>query len=70
MQIMLNTPKESFQLLLNMFLAPHLHHLYLLIRHSSISQYFDPFLSADIRTMAREFRTSPEDVSVPPLSDR
>jgi len=50
------------QLLLDMFLAPHIHQLYALIRQSSIVQYFHPYLSADIRQMAAEFRTSLEEM--------
>uniref|UniRef100_A0A915D2L6 PCI domain-containing protein n=1 Tax=Ditylenchus dipsaci TaxID=166011 RepID=A0A915D2L6_9BILA len=51
-------------LLLDMFLSPHIHQLYALIRQSSIVQYFHPYLTADIRNMAVEFRTSLEEMEI------
>ncbi|KAI1725276.1 26S proteasome subunit RPN7 domain-containing protein [Ditylenchus destructor] len=50
------------QLLLDMFLAPHINNLYIYIRQSAIAQYFCPYLSANIREMATEFRTSVEEM--------
>ncbi|KAL7078571.1 hypothetical protein ACQ4LE_002163 [Meloidogyne hapla] len=46
------------QLLLNIYLAPHISFLYSLIRQSALIQYFDTYLSSEIGQMAVEFRTS------------
>uniref|UniRef100_A0A914HWZ6 PCI domain-containing protein n=1 Tax=Globodera rostochiensis TaxID=31243 RepID=A0A914HWZ6_GLORO len=48
------------QLLLNIYLAPHINVLYTSIRQSAIIQYFDSYFTADINQMAIEFRTSAE----------
>lgn len=50
------------QLLLDMFLSPHINNLYNYIRQSAITQYFRPYLSANIREMAAEFRTSVDEM--------
>uniref|UniRef100_A0A183BSZ3 PCI domain-containing protein n=1 Tax=Globodera pallida TaxID=36090 RepID=A0A183BSZ3_GLOPA len=48
------------QLLLNIYLAPHINVLYTSIRQSAIIQYFDSYFTADINQMATEFRTTAE----------
>ncbi|KAL3115809.1 hypothetical protein niasHT_007814 [Heterodera trifolii] len=48
------------QLLLNIYLAPHINVLYISIRQSAIIQYFDSYFTADITQMAVEFRTTAE----------
>uniref|UniRef100_A0A914C3R3 PCI domain-containing protein n=1 Tax=Acrobeloides nanus TaxID=290746 RepID=A0A914C3R3_9BILA len=50
------------QLLLNMYLAPHLDDLYSLIRRRAIIQYCAPYVTTDIRIMAGVFRTSAEEL--------
>ena len=52
------------QLLLNIYLAPHVADLYELIRRRAIVQYFEPYMTSSIIIMAAEFRTTPELVSV------
>lgn len=42
-------------LLLDMYLAPHLNSLYMQIRNRALIQYFSPYLSADMRLMAAAF---------------
>lgn len=42
-------------LLLDMYLAPHLLTLYMQIRNRALIQYFSPYLSADMRLMAAAF---------------
>lgn len=42
-------------LLLDMYLAPHLPALYTMIRNRALIQYFSPYLSADMRKMAGAF---------------
>lgn len=51
------------QLLLNVYLAPHIPDLYADIRKRAVTQYFEPYLTADLNEMATEFRTSVQDVS-------
>uniref|UniRef100_A0A915NFL2 PCI domain-containing protein n=1 Tax=Meloidogyne floridensis TaxID=298350 RepID=A0A915NFL2_9BILA len=50
------------QLLLNIYLAPHISFLYSLIRQSALIQYFDTYLSSEIGQMAIEFRTSVDEL--------
>lgn len=45
-------------LLLDVYLAGHVHSLYSLIRNRSLIQYFSPYLSADLRLMASSFNTT------------
>ncbi|PVD38769.1 hypothetical protein C0Q70_01392 [Pomacea canaliculata] len=45
-------------LLLDMYLAPHVSSLYTQIRNRALCQYFSPYLSADMRKMAAAFNTS------------
>lgn len=45
-------------LLLDVYLAGHVHNLYSLIRNRSLIQYFSPYLSADLRLMATSFNTT------------
>ncbi len=45
-------------LLLDLHLAPHVRHLYSLIRNRGLVQYFSPYLSADMKLMASCFNTS------------
>ncbi|KAL3876179.1 hypothetical protein ACJMK2_034050 [Sinanodonta woodiana] len=45
-------------LLLDMYLAPHVKTLYTQIRNRAMCQYFSPYLSADMRKMAIAFNTS------------
>ncbi|XP_041986750.1 COP9 signalosome complex subunit 1 [Aricia agestis] len=42
-------------LLLDMYLAPHLNSLYMQIRNRALIQYFSPYLSADMHIMAAAF---------------
>ncbi|CAH2244356.1 COP9 signalosome complex subunit 1 [Pararge aegeria] len=42
-------------LLLDMYLAPHLNSLYMQIRNRALIQYFSPYLSADMHLMADAF---------------
>lgn len=42
-------------ILLDMYIAPHVNTLYLQIRNRAIIQYFSPYLSADMRRMATAF---------------
>lgn len=42
-------------LLLDMYLAPHLNSLYMQIRNRALIQYFSPYLSADMHLMAAAF---------------
>ncbi|XP_048761759.1 COP9 signalosome complex subunit 1-like [Ostrea edulis] len=51
-------------LLLDMYLAPHVNVLYTQIRNRALCQYFSPYLSADMRKMAEAFNTT-----VPALED-
>ncbi|XP_064603999.1 COP9 signalosome complex subunit 1-like [Liolophura sinensis] len=51
-------------LLLDMYLAPHVNTLYTQIRNRALCQYFSPYLSADMRKMADAFNTT-----VPALED-
>lgn len=47
-------------LLLDMYIAPHVHALYTQIRNRALIQYFSPYLSADMHKMADAFnRTVP-----------
>ncbi len=48
--------RENF--LLDPYLAPHVRQLYGLIRSRGLVQYFSPYLSADMRTMAERFNTT------------
>ncbi|XP_050392153.1 COP9 signalosome complex subunit 1 isoform X1 [Patella vulgata] len=45
-------------LLLDMYLAPHINILYAQIRNRALCQYFSPYLSADMRKMASAFNTT------------
>lgn len=45
-------------LLLDMYLAPHVNTLYTQIRNRALIQYFSPYLSADMNKMAAAFNTS------------
>ncbi|KAI6213190.1 PCI domain-containing protein [Aphelenchoides besseyi] len=49
-------------LLLNVYLAPHVKNLFSQIRRRAIIQYFEPYMNADIKTMAAEFRTNADDM--------
>ncbi|XP_011503070.1 PREDICTED: COP9 signalosome complex subunit 1 [Ceratosolen solmsi marchali] len=42
-------------ILLDMYIAPHVNTLYLQIRNRALIQYFSPYLSADMRRMATAF---------------
>jgi len=45
-------------LMLDMYLAPHVSALYAMIRNRSLVQYFSPYLSADLKLMACSFNTT------------
>lgn len=45
-------------LLLDMYIAPHVHALYTQIRNRALIQYFSPYLSADMHKMADAFNRS------------
>jgi len=45
-------------LMLDMYLAPHVGTLYSMIRNRSLVQYFSPYLSADLKLMASSFNTT------------
>lgn len=45
-------------LLLDLYLSPHVKDLYLQIRQKALVQYFSPYSSADMRKMAESFNTS------------
>jgi len=45
-------------LLLDLYLAPHIHTLYSMIRNRGLVQYFSPYISASLPTMANSFNTS------------
>ncbi|KAL5018991.1 hypothetical protein ScPMuIL_004713 [Solemya velum] len=45
-------------LLLDMYLAPHVSSLYIQIRNRALCQYFSPYLSADMGKMAQAFNTT------------
>ncbi|XP_070579826.1 COP9 signalosome complex subunit 1-like isoform X4 [Ptychodera flava] len=45
-------------LLLDMYLAPHVNTLYTQIRNRALIQYFSPYMSADMRKMASAFNTT------------
>lgn len=45
-------------LLLDMYIAPHVNNLYTKIRNRALIQYFSPYLSADMRKMAIAFNRS------------
>ncbi|XP_022908373.1 COP9 signalosome complex subunit 1 [Onthophagus taurus] len=51
-------------LLLDMYIAPHVNTLYTQIRNRALIQYFSPYLSADMRKMATAFNRT-----VPALED-
>lgn len=51
-------------LLLDMYIAPHINTLYTLIRNRALIQYFSPYLSADMHKMAAAFNRT-----VPALED-
>lgn len=53
---LLDEIKEN--LLLDMYLAPHVNTLYTQIRNRALIQYFSPYLSADMNKMALAFNTS------------
>jgi len=50
---LLNKMKDN--LLLDMFLSPHVNKLYSLIRNRALIQYFSPYKSADLNRMATSF---------------
>ncbi|KAL0271003.1 UNVERIFIED_CONTAM: hypothetical protein PYX00_008249 [Menopon gallinae] len=45
-------------LLLDMYIAPHVSKLYMKIRNRALIQYFSPYMSADMRKMAAAFNTT------------
>ncbi|QQP56852.1 Uncharacterized protein FKW44_001663, partial [Caligus rogercresseyi] len=45
-------------LLLDIYLAPHVPKLYAMIRHRALIQYFSPYTSADLMKMANSFNTT------------
>lgn len=45
-------------LMLDMYIAPHVHTLYTQIRNRALIQYFSPYLSADMKRMAVAFNRS------------
>ncbi|KAI8512254.1 PREDICTED: COP9 signalosome complex subunit 1-like [Branchiostoma belcheri] len=45
-------------LLLDMYLSPHINSLYTMIRNRALTQYFSPYMSADMRKMAAAFNTT------------
>lgn len=53
---MLDEIKDN--LLLDMYLAPHVNTLYTQIRNRALIQYFSPYLSADMNKMAQAFNTT------------
>lgn len=53
---LLDEIKEN--LLLDMYIAPHVNTLYSQIRNRALIQYFSPYLSADMRKMASALNTS------------
>ncbi|XP_070415731.1 COP9 signalosome complex subunit 1 isoform X3 [Equus przewalskii] len=53
---MLDEMKDN--LLLDMYLAPHVRTLYTQIRNRALIQYFSPYVSADMRKMAMAFNTT------------
>jgi len=53
---LLDTMKDN--LLLDIFLSPHVDQLYTQIRNRSLIQYFSPYVSADLNKMAASFNTS------------
>ncbi|XP_048871382.1 COP9 signalosome complex subunit 1 isoform X2 [Brienomyrus brachyistius] len=53
---MLDEMKDN--LLLDMYLAPHVRTLYMQIRNRALIQYFSPYVSADMNKMAMAFNTS------------
>ncbi|CAB1338337.1 unnamed protein product, partial [Coregonus sp. 'balchen'] len=53
---MLDEIKDN--LLLDMYLAPHVRTLYTLIRNRALIQYFSPYVSADMTKMAQAFNTT------------
>lgn len=53
---LLNEMRDN--LLLDMYLAPHVNALYTQIRNRALIQYFSPYLSADMRKMSEAFNCS------------
>ena len=49
-------------LLLDMYLAPHINTLFSMIRNRGLIQYFSPYSSADLNKMAQSFNTSLPDL--------
>jgi len=49
-------------LMLDMYLAPHVETLYGMIRNRSLVQYFSPYMSADMKIMAQSFNTTVADL--------
>lgn len=49
-------------LLLDMYIAPHINTLYTQIRNRALIQYFCPYLSADMRTMALAFNRTVDEL--------
>ena len=45
-------------LLLDIYLAPHINTLFSMIRNRGLVQYFSPYSSADLNKMANSFNTS------------
>lgn len=54
--------KIKNNLLLDMYLAPHVNALYIQIRNRALCQYFSPYLSADMHKMAEAFNTNVKDL--------
>jgi len=49
-------------LMLDMYLAPHINTLFSMIRNRGLVQYFSPYSSADLNKMANSFNTSVSDL--------
>ena len=49
-------------LLLDMYLAPHINTLFSMIRNRGLVQYFSPYSSADLRKMAESFNSTLPDL--------
>ena len=49
-------------LMLDMYLAPHINTLFSMIRNRGLIQYFSPYSSADLHRMANSFNTTVTDL--------
>ena len=49
-------------LMLDMYLAPHINTLFSMIRNRGLIQYFSPYSSADLHKMANSFNTTVSDL--------